>query len=84
MYDWRSLVKNISAHARDGEWMMMVTTNHASGQAQKKTNDPSALADETINLSAIAPNSIITGRSRFAKRCDTAVMNVLVIEPIKK
>jgi hypothetical protein len=50
----------------------------------KKTNDPSALADETINLSAIAPDSIITGRSGFAKRCDTAVMNVLVIEPIKK
>jgi hypothetical protein len=49
----------------------------------KKTTNLSDLADQTINLSAIAPNSIITGRSGFAKRCDTAVMNVLVIEPIK-
>jgi hypothetical protein len=75
--------QDISAYARDGEWMMMVSTNHTPGQPQKTPNDPSALADQKNNPSAVVPHSIITGRSGFAKRCETAVMNVLVIEPLK-
>jgi hypothetical protein len=33
-----------------------------------------------IDPSTVVPNGIITGRPGFARRCDTTVVNVLVIE----
>jgi hypothetical protein len=49
----------------------------------KNPNDPSDLEDQKNNPSTVVPHSRITGRTGFTKRCDTAVMNVSVIEPIK-
>ncbi len=43
---------------------------------QKRREDPILKNDP----STVVPNGIITGRPGFAKRCDTTVVNVWVIE----
>ena len=43
---------------------------------QKRREDPILKNDP----STVVPNGIMTGRPGFVKRCDTTVVNVLVIE----
>jgi hypothetical protein len=51
----------------------------APGRAQTNPNDPNSKF-QTNELSTVVPSVIITGRPRFAKRCGTTVVSVLVIE----
>jgi len=48
-------------------------------KSQTNPNDPNSKF-QTNNPSTVVPDGIITGRAGFAKRCDTTVVNVLVIE----
>jgi hypothetical protein len=59
--------------------MMVYTKKVAPGRAQTNPNDSNSKF-QTNNPSAVVPNFDITGRTRFAKRCDTTVVNILVIE----
>jgi hypothetical protein len=62
----------------------LLNENHEKSQAPKtkyqtNPNDPNSKF-QTNNPSTVVPNCTITGRAGFTKRCDTTVVNVLVIE----
>ena len=66
---------------------MVRQAHHPEPSRRANSNDPNTkfdtaelVAGQTINPFTAVPNCIITGRTGFAKRCDTTVVNVLVIE----
>jgi hypothetical protein len=59
--------------------MVVYTEQVAPGRAQTNPNDPNSKF-QTNNPFTVVSNCIITGRLGLAKRCDTTVVNVLVIE----
>jgi hypothetical protein len=58
---------------------MVRQAHHPEPSRRANSNDPNSKC-ETSDPSALVPNGIITGRPEFTMRCDTTVMNVLVIE----
>jgi hypothetical protein len=58
---------------------MVRQAHHPEQSRRANLNDPNSKV-KTNDPSTFMLNGIITGRPRFAKRCDTTVVNVLVIE----
>ena len=72
---------------RDYETTSIAYENHLLDENHENSNDPNfkfdtaeLVAGQTINPFTAVPNSMIADRPGLAKRCDTTLVNVLVIE----